>query len=279
MRCSDVSERAGERLGATATAAEHWLLVEVPGTWQRDVAKGEGLGDRVRRTVVDWLEATPSSRLLFIRRPGRGRGARLAFVAAASEDGAELRRIELSAPDELARLDLSKAGQAVDSELVLVCGHGTRDACCAHHGTAIYGALASSLEDDQLWISSHQGGHRFAGNVLVLPEGIQLGRVDRDNAGRLVAHALSGRVDLDHHRGRVVYTKRVQAAERAVREAFALDRLDDLRLVSEDGDRVVLRGPDGREHAAEVEEHAGPSVPASCGIAAEPQTALTARLV
>ncbi len=65
---------------------------------------------------------------------------------------------------------------------MLVCGHGTRDACCALRGTAVYSRLADHLGDDELWISSHQGGHRFATNVLVLPSGIQLGRVPLESA-------------------------------------------------------------------------------------------------
>ena len=67
-------------------------------------------------------------------------------------------------------------------KLVLICGHGTRDTCCAVRGTAVHAALASHLEPDQLWISSHQGGHRFAANVLVLPAGIHLGRLTPDTA-------------------------------------------------------------------------------------------------
>ncbi len=78
------------------------------------------------------------------------------------------------------------------AKLVLVCGHGSRDACCARLGTAVYGALDSRFLDVELWLSSHQGGHRFAANVLVLPTGIQLGRVDPENAVALTASALAG---------------------------------------------------------------------------------------
>ena len=59
-RCSDVSELAGELLGATATHAENWLLVEMPGTWDRDVGNGAGLPEVARRAASEWLERTPS---------------------------------------------------------------------------------------------------------------------------------------------------------------------------------------------------------------------------
>ncbi len=279
-RCSDLSERAQESLGATATTAEHWLLVEVPGTWPRDVSDGSGLPDPARDAVRSWLENTPSSRLQYVRRPGSGRDTpRMAFVVHAAEARTEVRRIELTALEELAVLDLSRAGEVTDAQLVLVCGHGTRDQCCALRGTAVYGSLSARLGPEELWFSSHQGGHRFAANVLVLPAGVQLGRVAPDDAPYVVARALAGRVVLDRYRGRTAYAQGVQAAERAVREAEGLDAIADLRLIGVDGDRVRLRSWDGREHVAEVEEVVGPVVPASCGADAAPQAGFSARLL
>jgi len=277
-RCADLSELAGEPLGATATTAVNWLLVEMPGTWQRDVGDGLGLPEAARQAARAWLDATPASRLQFVRRPGRARGgANLAFVVRAAEDEAEVRRFELSSPGALGDVDLARGGESTAAPLVLVCGHGTRDACCALRGTAVYGALAERLDEDQLWLSSHQGGHRFAANVLVLPAGVQLGRVTPAEAAKVVGLALSGRIDLARYRGRSAYPARVQAAELAMRTDLGLDAVGDLRLV-DDGEIVRFRV--GREeHAAIVEERLGPSVPASCGAEPEPQLGYLARLV
>ena len=44
-RCSDVSRAVGEPLEATATSAARWLLVEVPGSWPRDVSTAGTLPD------------------------------------------------------------------------------------------------------------------------------------------------------------------------------------------------------------------------------------------
>ncbi len=279
-RCAELSELAGEPIGATAVHAERWLVIEVPGTWPRDVSQGDGLPPRARRAAQEWLERDTSSRLLFVRRPGRARGTgRLAFVVRAGERAGEVRRIELSSPDSLAEIDLETSGEATASPLVLVCGHGTRDACCALRGTVVYSRLADHLGADELWISSHQGGHRFATNVLVLPAGIQLGRVPAERAADIVARALAGRIELAHYRGRVAYSRPVQAAERAVREGERLDLLADLQVLETDEDSVRFRDPEGREHTAVVEHHAGPSVPASCGAAPEPQVVVSARVV
>jgi hypothetical protein len=213
-RCSDLSERAGEQLGATATNAENWLLVDVSGSWLRDVSEGAGLAAPVREALREWLERTPASRLLYVRRPGRGddRG-RLAFVVHAGEAATDTRRLELTTLDELAEVDLSRAGDPVEAPLVLVCGHGARDACCALRGTAVYVSLEPRLGPEELWLSSHQGGHRFAANVVILPAGTQFGRVSPHEAPLVVFRALEGRITLERYRGRTAYPQPVQAAE------------------------------------------------------------------
>ena len=191
----------------------------------------------------------------------------------------DVRRIELEAHDDLANVDFEADGEPADAQVVLVCGHGSRDACCARLGTAVYGALEGRLLDVELWLSSHQGGHRFAANVLVLPAGIQLGRVDAEDAVALTTRALAGEIQLDRYRGRTCYDPHVQAAEHAIRRAAGLVDVADLRLSSVEGLVVRFRDRDGNEHAAAVEETAGPVLPASCGAEPEAQRVLSARLL
>lgn len=279
IRCSESSLEAGESLAATATTAEHWLLVEMPGTWPRDVSVEGALPGPARKRVDAWLDRTANSRILFARRPGRSAVRTLVFVIHAAESAMQVRRIELTDTADLADVDLARDGDPTDRHLVLVCGHGTRDACCALHGTAVYGALAERFGDEELWISSHQGGHRFAANVLVLPAGLQFGRVEPGAAASIVARALSGRIALDYYRGRTCYTSPTQAAERALREAEGFEGVADLRVLDVEGARVLFRASDGSEHVALVEEVVGARVPASCGAEPESQRSFRARLL
>jgi hypothetical protein len=278
-RCSELSRAAGEPLGATATAARHWLLVEVRGSWSREVTSPDALSEPARDAVSDWLARMPSSRLLFVRRPVRVGGRALVFVVDAAESTADVRRFELDRLEDLARADLAVGGEPSDVPLVLVCGHGSRDPCCAPRGTAVFGALASKLGEEQVWLSSHQGGHRFAANVLVLPGGLQFGRVEPEEALRVVAAALEGRIALERYRGRSVYERPVQAAELAVRETIGLEGVGDLLFVDAEGGRVRFRDGDGREHVALVAETLGPSVPSSCGAEPEAQATFSAGVV
>jgi hypothetical protein len=201
------------------------------------------------------------------------------FVVRATERDREVRRLDLGATGDLADVDLAVDGDLTDAQLVLVCGHGMRDACCALRGSAVHGALAAHLAPDDLWLSSHQGGHRFAANVLLLPAGIHLGRLDPRGAPRVVGDALAGRIELEHYRGRTAYSPREQAAERAVREAAGLVSLSDVSLVSDDGVHVLFVDSAGTIHRASIHEGPGPAVAASCGVEPTSQQHVTARLV
>lgn len=278
-RCSDASRAAGEPLAATATTSERWLLVEVRGGWSRDVGRSEALPAVARDAVARWLEETPGSRLLFVRRPARSAGGALAFVVHAPEAGGTVRRLELGDHAALADVDLDVDGEVVSTPLVLVCGHGARDACCARRGTAVFGALLDALGEEELWLSSHQGGHRFAANVVLLPAAVQLGRVEPGEAARVVGGVLAGRIDLDRYRGRTCHDAVVQAADHAIRVSAGLDGVGDLRLLDVSGSTVRLCGADGTVHVVEVSEAPGPAVPVSCGLGPEPQAVLVGEVV
>jgi hypothetical protein len=219
-----------------------------------------------------WLDAEPRSRLQFIRRPGRASKRLLAFSVRSGETAPrEVRRMELESHADLAAIDADTAGDVVESSLLLVCGHGTRDACCAARGAPVYAELAGRLGEEEVWISSHQGGHRFAANLLVLPVGLQFGRLGPGEAPLVAARALADRIELGYYRGRTCYDARVQAAERAVREVAGLEGVTEITLESVDDRAVTFRVWDGTRYEAVVEETNGPAVPASCGAEPEPQ--------
>jgi hypothetical protein len=266
-------------LAATASTTERWILVEVAGSWPRDVSLPGPLPQTVHAALEQWISATPRSRVLFLRRPGPSRSQPHVFAVRSDETAKDVRRIGIERLEDLAEADLDRDGERFGASLVLVCGHGSRDRCCALRGTAVFDALRRELPHDHVWLSSHQGGHRFAGNVLVLPAGIQLGRVDATVAASVTANALAGRIDLGHYRGRTCYDGRVQAAEHAVREATGLLGADDVRLTAVDGSVVRFRVRDGAVHAVAVEEAEGPAVPASCGAPPEAQSAFSVRLL
>lgn len=95
----------------------------------------------------------------------------------------------------------------IDGRHVFVCVHAGRDERCGRCGppvlAAIRGAVAAAgLDDVRVRATSHVGGHKYAGNVLVYPEGVWYGYMRPDDATRLVReHLVEGRLLSDLHRG------------------------------------------------------------------------------
>ncbi len=114
--------------------------------------------------------------------------------------------------------------------------------------------------------------------MLVLPHGIQLGRVPVERVPEVVDLLAHGRIPLDLYRGRTIYGPAEQAAEIAVRSQAGWDGIGDLRLISYEGDRVIFSTP-AAEVTVHVEEQPGPVVAVSCGAEPEPTTSWVTSLV
>jgi hypothetical protein len=254
-----------EPVFATATEAKVWICLEYRGAWAAKAFKASDLPEEVKAPLTAALDATPGSRLQLIRRPGRTRGQLSLYLARIDRPQPDAFRLDFNAYSDLQGMDFRAlaagtppAGATlVQRPWVLVCGNGRRDVCCARHGTAVYRALAH-LDGAEVWLSNHQGGHRFAANVVVLPYGVQFGRVRPGLAPGLIMRCLAGDWDLDHTRGHVAYPRPAQAAEHFLRQRTGELGRDAFRLLSAealspDRWRVLLQDTKaGRHHTVDV---------------------------
>lgn len=91
---------------------------------------------------------------------------------------------------------------------VLVCVHRERDDRCGDCGPLVVEAFEAAASERDLdggltvHRSSHVGGHRFAGNVLVYPGGAWYGYVRPDDVGTILDRHVKGEVWEPHLRGR-----------------------------------------------------------------------------
>jgi hypothetical protein len=289
--CADLSGQASEPLAATASRVDRWLLVEYRGLWDRDVLGGSLLSVPLKEHLRDQLARLGHARLLFVKRPERRTHARRMLYLGSSRPGEErLYALEFERHDDLLAYDFAGAlldgrtpGVPVEHPLFVVCTHGKRDRCCAKYGRPLYDGLKGKVDPAWVWQSTHVGGDRFAGNVVVLPEGLFFGRLEDADLDPLLEAYFDRRVYLEAYRGRSAYTFAVQAAETALREAEALSGIDEVALERverrEGGWRVRLRGPAGtRELDVEV-ELADEPVYLTCGsVAPQRPRRFTARL-
>ncbi|MFT7580854.1 MAG: hypothetical protein ACI9MR_002528 [Myxococcota bacterium] len=241
-RCAQASLDAGEPAFASAPAkTDLWLLLQHNGKWHSKTL--DSLDEPARGWIERFMLDHPTARPQLIRRgnhdqpsaPGPEAPKTFFFVRSAEDqptiwefsfhDHAELQSIDLAM--------LAKNPQAMPEHrrhepLYLVCTHGKRDACCARYGPAVYRALGRD-QGDQVWQSSHIGGHRFAATMLCFPHGHCFGRLDEAAARRVAQrYAADQLTDLVRYRGRTTYAEPVQAAEYFLRMATGVYGIDAL---------------------------------------------------
>jgi hypothetical protein len=227
-------------MAGSAAVATAYLLVEHPGPWGRKALAESRFPEHVRHGLAEAADAA-GVRVQLIRRPGRAApsGSLRVFASYADPSAPWTATARLDDAERLLDLDLTALalGQVppglapVDAPLHLVCTNGRRDLCCAEQGRPIVAALAEA-HPDATWETTHVGGHRFAGAVVLLPAGLSYGRLDPDSARHVVDRSLEGHVVPTLLRGRSAYPGAVQAAELAALQRLGSTRIDALRLVS-----------------------------------------------
>ena len=205
---------------ATAPEASRaWLLVEHQGPWPAEPTEAEQPG-RLGELVS--AAAALGIRVQLIRRPGRraSLGAdepRTVFAGWTAGDAPWLRRGELG-PDPA--LDLSALaegrtpgfGASSDEPVFLVCVHGRRDMCCARLGVPLAQSLAARYPA-QVWETTHVGGHKYAGNLVILPHGLYYGPVGVVEATASIEAYGRGSILADRFRGRAGQPRELQEKE------------------------------------------------------------------
>lgn len=194
-RCAEVSQRLGASPAGTSPASLGILIVEVPLPWPSDIGDVPGMAE------VATAAAAAGHRLQAVV-PAvdcDGRTRRLIRYARPPGGFDTFRRTETVVPQEdlpagveaiLAEPVGDEPGAEVDGTVdVLVCSHGSRDACCGRSGVPLYKALSTSAPPRvRVWRTSHLGGHRFAPAAQVLPDGYSWAWADSEQLTAIATH-------------------------------------------------------------------------------------------
>lgn len=255
LRCSAVAEELGEPMAGSVEQRGRWLLVEDRGAWGRDA-----VDDVVGRVLATEAKRRGVRIVLVKRREGDPVDDAVRRLVLADTERHEMAIRDATTlgdldADWLATTPLDVFGDALEGPIFLVCTNGRRDACCALRGRALMTALAEE-HAERTWECTHLGGHRFAANLVALPDGIVYGRVLPADGPRVVGDHLAGRLDVGLLRGRSSWPPAAQVAERELRLARDLDGIDAVRLESAESDderaTVTLRAEDGARHRVEL---------------------------
>jgi hypothetical protein len=238
FRCSEASLARAEPMFATATHVSTWLLVEQHGPFSAEAIPAGRLGREALRHLSR-LASSVRGRLVLIRRPpGLPIEDGLRVFQADVRPGHE-RLASMLVPGEAALTELTfddpgwqTVVDGIPSEgIYLVCTHGKHDPCCAVFGRPVVAGLSDALAPGRVWETSHVGGDRFAPNVIALPSGLYLGRVEPEEASTVVDVVDGGHVPVHYLRGRSCVTAPGQAAQhfaRTVGGYAAYDGIGDL---------------------------------------------------
>lgn len=297
MPCSEASLAAGLPLIGSAGCHETILAFELAPPWSARLV-GSRAGDEGLDAAITRIAAGAKGvRLLALEPASTGGESRVLCFRRGDSPFREHRRDEFLVPrgslagalEELAFEGECSASPAIlddgATRDLLVCTHGTRDACCGRLGYPLYRELAAlaaasrsgeSAGTVRVWRSSHLGGHRFAPTLLDLPSGRLFGRVSIEDARRILdgGEDLAARVE-KVYRGRTALPEAAQVVERAlwmhVGAAFQTAALTADVQRGEGGFSVVMRADleDGRVFEARgevvLDEDGALLTPASCG--------------
>ncbi len=228
-------------MAGTSDHVDLWLMLEYVPSWSAKVLEDNALSPATRYWLDQQIEALSAGGLRvrpqFIRQPEYDRASTKCFIASQTAtwqlegqgyeflQALDLRAV-LSAPEQHAT--------AVVQPQYFVCMNGQRDVCCARFGRPLYSALRERL-GERVWQVSHLGGHRFAPNVLCLPQGAMYGRVSPDAVDSFLAKTEAKTLDFQYLRGTSWYPKAAQAAE-----IFAEKQALRLHTVSEQGRQTMV---------------------------------------
>jgi len=270
MRCSALAEELDEPMIGSVAPRIRWLLVEDRSAWG-----AEAVRDVVGPDFAGVAKARGIRVLLVRRREGDPASDAVRRVILLDTVSREMAIRSVADPSELtihaaADAPVADFGALMTDPIFLVCTNGKRDACCALRGRALMSALAAD-HGERTWECTHLGGHRFAGNLVCLPDGIVYGRVSPADGPRLADAYLEGRLDPTFLRGRSAWPAPAQVAEQVLRVRLGLSGLTDVSLSSVVADShratVALEDPAGRTHRFELTaERLAPPRPISCRI-------------
>jgi hypothetical protein len=221
--CSLQCFAEGEPLAGSAGDATTWIGLSWPKPrWDRSsVAQSPGLPAEIASLEREAAQLGHKLALRLFQRTPASSMEQIEMVLVRAGEGIKLHDVPIERAAGLARAFLH--GETVDwptrplgTEL-FVCTDGKHDACCARLGRPLFKALLQARAETghriEISEASHLGGHRFAPNCLVLPQGLLYGRVRPEDARELLRVTVEGGRLSEHLRGRTGRSELAQVAE------------------------------------------------------------------
>lgn len=205
--CSVAALAAGEDPAGSAWSAKRCFLIEVPLPWPYIFAEAKqfppGLASyllQIHHEKPEWgfVGIAPDplysregwTRILDLSFPPSPCAAatRAEYLVRHGQEAAFMRALIENPTSVVTVPDVEVID--IPARDILVCTHGSIDACCARFGYPLYKQLRDIAEQTsgavRVWRSTHFGGHRFAPTVLDLPEARYWGFLGEETGRELI---------------------------------------------------------------------------------------------
>jgi (2Fe-2S) ferredoxin len=207
--------------GSVKLYRRHVLVCTGTGEWPSHIDTGGGFLQALSEAMAARQDAMPLPvKVTACDEPGRGAGHDLLVFPD------QVRYLGVRESDFPALIEDHLVGDRVSERIrheplagrhVFVCTHGARDERCGLAGPPLIEGFRAALEarglaqEVAVRATSHVGGHRYAGNVLIYPGGDWYGYVTPAHVEVLVdQHILAGEIVRELWRGRMGLTPEEQ---------------------------------------------------------------------
>ena len=198
--CSTLSSSNGEDLGGSAPSWTNLLLFELALPWEESIHTNHNFPKKVADLLYGVNLPGEETRLQCIAPDPAysSAGTRVMLFTKPKKHFSMYNKLEFQVPDNLL-ISLIETlltqgtmtpfdhyrNHAVTRD-ILVCTHGSHDVCCASLGYPIYEFLKKEKSPPsniqlRIWRTNHVGGHRFAPNIIDMPEGRMWARLNKRN--------------------------------------------------------------------------------------------------
>lgn len=232
-------------------------MIEYPNVWQAKAL----LENDLPRDVVKWIEDTVQEgsernvhiRPQFIKTRANPKETKHVFM----NRNNQLWQHRFEDYSTLTTLDLMSGDwDALEEQHYFVCTNGRRDACCSRLGLPIWRELYERSAG-RAWQTTHVGGHRFAPNVLTLPDGLMFGQLEIGDIDDFYERCEARDIPRRFYRGRSQLPEMAQVCEIGLEGDFE-------KLIGINKTHAIFETSIGREDVPLPEQKNHP-VLGSCG--------------
>ena len=239
--CSNYSLNINESPIGSASNFDKYLLIRVPTPWKSEITESEKFPKKIKSLLEknpNLLETTKilgfntenkyddidKTHIILFAKPKKSleNFSKFEFLS----DQKNLEELILNLLNSNYENHPSKINQNNNSRDLLICTHGARDTCCASIGYPIYEKILSSQQSGKInaFQVSHIGGHRFAPNIIDMPDGRNWVKISKDSIDAFIERQNPMNSFKENYRGWTMLKNGFEQV--AEREAFSIEGWD-----------------------------------------------------